>query len=447
MITQTRKIKVYQKLLFGAGDLAGCFANTIIGFFYLFYLTDMVNLRPAYAGAAILVGRVWDAVTDPIMGMISDRTRSRWGRRRVFLLFGSIPLGLSFFLLWTIPEGLTQFQMFLYASLSYMLHMTALTAIMVPYQTLIVEMTSDYDERTSLTAYRMIFSILGGLVAVVLPKMIVDRYSGSTMGYLIMAMVFGICIGSAPLMPFIGCRENSTPSTTPFSPLKDFNKVWNNRPFRFIFFMFLCTWTAINMLETMFMYFFKYWLKMDNQFDLIMGLIFIVAALFLPVWVKISSKVGKKSAYMLGVGFLGICILAVIFIQPSTAWPVYIMAILIGVGISAAHVMPHSIIPDSIDFGQMQTGQQLEGMYYGFLTFLQKIGTASAIGLSGIVLDLMGYVPGALQSGKVLWSIRILFGPVPGLLLLAGILCIYYYPIDRKMYSEMRKQIGLGKDV
>jgi glycoside/pentoside/hexuronide:cation symporter, GPH family len=447
MNTQTTKIKVYQKLLFGAGDLAGCFSNTIIGFFYLFYLTDVVALRPAYAGAAILLGRVWDAVTDPIIGMISDRTQSRFGRRRVFLLLGSLPLGLSFFLLWIIPPGFTQFQMFIFASLSYMLHMTALTAVVVPYQTLTVEMTSDYDERTSLTAYRMIFSILGGLVGVVLPKMIIDGYSVQTTGYLMMAVVFSLCIGTAPLFPFAGCRENGTPTNAPFLPVKDFKNVWNNKPFRFILFMFLSTWTAINMLETMFMYFFKYWLKMDNQFDIIMGLIFIVAALFLPVWVKVSSKMGKKYAYILGVGFLGICILGVIFIKPTSVWPIYIISFLIGIGISAAHVMPHSIIPDSIDFGQVQTGEQAEGMYYGFLTFLQKIGTASAIGVSGVVLDLMGYVPNAVQSGKVLWSIRILFGPIPGLMLLIGILCIYYYPIDRKMYGEMRKQIGLRKDV
>jgi glycoside/pentoside/hexuronide:cation symporter, GPH family len=382
-----------------------------------------------------------------MMGMISDRTRSRWGRRRVFLLLGSLPLGLSFFLLWIIPTGFTQFEMFLYATVSYMLHMTALTAVVVPYQTLTVEMTSDYDERTSLTAYRMIFSILGGLVGVVLPKMIVDGYSVQTAGYLMMAIVFGLCIASAPLFPFAGCRENGVPTNTPFSPIKDFKRVWNNKPFRFILFMFLSTWTAINMLETMFMYFFKYWLKMDNQFDMIMGLIFIVAAIFLPVWVKISSKTGKKNAYMLGVGFLGICIFGVIFIQPASELPIYIMSFLIGIGISAAHVMPHSIIPDSVDFGQVQTGLQAEGMYYGFLTFLQKIGTASAIGLSGIILDLVGYMPGVTQTGEVLWTIRILFGPVPGLMLLIGILCIYYYPIDRKMYGEMRKQIGHGKDV
>lgn len=447
MSAQSQKIKVYQKILFGAGDLAGCFSNTIIGFFYLFYLTDVVELRPAYAGAAILIGRIWDAVTDPIMGMISDRTNSRWGRRRVFLLLGSLPLGLSFFLLWTIPTSFTQFQMFLFATVTYMLHMTALTAVVVPYQTLTVEMTSDYDERTSLTAYRMIFSILGGLVGVVLPKMIVDGYSAQTTGYFVMAIVFGLCIASAPLFPFAGCRENGTPASSPFSPLKDFMRVWDNKPFRFILFMFLSTWTAINMLETMFMYFFKYWLKMDKQFDLIMGLIFIVAALFLPVWVKISAKAGKKSAYIAGVGFLGLCIFGVIFISPAKAMPVYVMSFLIGIGISAAHVMPHSIIPDSIDFGRVQTGEQTEGMYYGFLTFLQKIGTASAIGLSGIVLDIVGYVPGAAQSENVLWTIRILFGPVPGLMLLIGILCIYYYPIDRRMYGAMRKQIELRKDV
>jgi len=380
-----------------------------------------------------------------MIGNLSDRTKSRWGRRRVYLLFGSFPLGLTFFLLWTVSSNLGQLEIFIYTTLSYMLHMTALTIVMVPYQTLTAEMTTDYDERTSLTAYRMVFSILGGLLAVILPKVITDSYSSPMTGFLIMGMVFAIFIGTAPLFPFFGCRERGNPVTSSFSIKRDFGTIWNNKPFRFVLLMFLMTWTSIILLETMFMYFFKYWLGLDNQFEIIVGLIFIIAALFIPLWVKLSNIIEKRQAYILGMSFLGLCIISIIFIQPGMIWPTYLMASLIGIGISAAHVIPHSIIPDSIDYGQFITGEQREGVYYGFLTFLQKVGTASAIGLSGLILDWVGYVPDSVQTSQVQWAIRILLGPVPGLFLLIGILCVYFYPINRSMYREMRLKINQGK--
>ncbi len=442
MSTHATKLKLYQKIFFGMGDISGTFSNTIIGFFYLFFLTDIVGLRPAYAGAAILLGKLWDAVTDPMVGNISDRTNSRWGRRRAFLLFGTLPLGITFFMLWIIPGNLSQFQLFLYATITYMFHMTSITAVMVPYQTLTGEMTLDYNERTSLIGYRMLFSIFGGLVAVILPKTIMDAFQVKSTGFIIMGIVFGICIGIAPIFPFLGCKEKKYTNSQNTSYIKDLLSIWKNKPFRYVLMMFLMTWTAINLLQTMFMYFFKYWLMMDDKFEIIVGLIFIVATLLIPFWVIVSKKIGKKNAYILGMGFLGICIIGIIFIPQGLLWLTLLMAFLIGIGISAAHVIPHSIIPDSIDYGQLQTGERKEGIYFGILTFVQKLGTAAAIGFSGLLLDWMGYVPDITQSPKVLLTIRTLLGPVPGILLLIGILCIYFYPINKKVYDEMQQKIS-----
>lgn len=442
MLIETDNLKLRQKLLFGMGDIAGTFSYTIIGFFYLYFLTDIIGLRPAYAGAAILVGKLWDAVTDPMIGSISDRTDSRWGRRRIFLLFGTLPLGLTFLALWVIPNTLSQGQLFTYATITYMLHMTAITAVMVPYQTLISEISIDYDERTSLVGYRMLFSIFGGLVAVILPKIIMDLYHIEATGFIIMGVIFGICIGIAPIFPFLGCKERKYSNSRTTSYLKDLVLIWRNKPFRYVLMMFLVTWTAINLLQTMFMYFFKYWLGMEDKFEIIVGMIFIVATILIPFWVKASSKIGKKKSYILGMGLLGIFIILVIFVPQGALGLTLIMSFFIGIGVSAAHVIPHSIIPDSIDFGQLQTGERKEGIYYGVLTFVQKLGTAIAIGFSGLILDKVGYVPDVVQSPEVLLSIRILQGPVPGILLLIGILCIYFYPIDKKAYNEMQVEIN-----
>ena len=203
MGTAGKKLSVFSKLFYGMGDMSGTFAGTIIGIFYLIYLTDVVLLRPGLAGWALLVGKLWDAVTDPYMGQLSDRIKTRWGRRRVFFLIVFIPLGAAFFLLWATPNAETvgQWWAFAYATISYMVFMTAWTVYAVPYQALTAEMTSDYDERTSLSSYRMAVSILGGLAAALVPYMIFDAVRGGAQGHLGMGMVFGALIALGPLFP------------------------------------------------------------------------------------------------------------------------------------------------------------------------------------------------------------------------------------------------------
>lgn len=442
-MNKENKLTLHQKIFYGAGELSGCFSNTIIGFFYLYYLTDIVKLQPALAGIAILIGKVWDSFADPLFGVLSDRTNSRWGRRRVYLLFCSVPLGFSFFLLWILSPHWSQTQMFIYATISYIFHMTSLTTIVIPYQTLTAEMSSDYDERTSLIGYRMAFNVVGSLGGVVLPKMITGGFSTPQSGFFVMGLVFAFILGSAPLFPFMGCRENLsvTNKNTAKSLSKNLRDLWKNKPFRYILVMFLFTWTALNLLQTMFLYFFKYWMNMENKFNTIMAVIFLASAVFIPLWVKLSKIKGKRASYIVGVGFLGVCIVSIIFFNSTMTIAMYPMAVFIGIGLAAAHVMPHTIIPDSIDYGQYLTGERQEGLYFGFLTFIQKIGSASAIGASGIILQFAGYNAGAAQSSTVLWVIRILFGPVPGLFFLIGMICIYFYPIDKKLYSKMHSKI------
>lgn len=463
MGAKSGKLRVVNKLFYGLGDMSGTLGTTIVGLFYLKFLTDVVLLRPILAGAALLVGKLWDAVTDPYMGHLSDRIKTRWGRRRVFFLIVFIPLGASFALLWAAPsaEQVGQFWLFLYAMLSFMLFMTAWTVFSVPYQALTAEMTSDYDERTSLSSYRMAVSILGSLIAVLVPFMIFDATDPNQTGHLIMGIAFGVLICLGPLFPFFGCREKevSRKETIPF--FKGIGLVWKNKDFRYVLIMFLCTWTAINLLQFIFLYFLQYWLKLDpygnlnmlgmqvSTGDAIFGILFIVAAVMLPLWVWISSKIGKSKAYIYGVGFFGLMLTVLIFFHasmPGLIRNVFIMCVLAGIGLSAAHVMPFSIIPDCIEYDELQTGHRREGVYYGFTTFIQKCATALALGLAGLLLDVSGYVPNAAeQTQEALTSIRVLFGPIPFALILVGCYCMFRYKIDRNTFDKIKQQIAQKK--
>ncbi|MGD9552492.1 MAG: MFS transporter [Candidatus Caldatribacteriota bacterium] len=441
MTEVSSKLGYREKIFFGIGEIAATSSNTIIGFLYLYYLTDVVGLSPAYAGLAILIGKLWDAITDPMIGLLSDRTKSRWGRRRVYLLFGAIPLGITFFFLWAIPASWNELTKLFYTSISYMAHMTSLTVIVVPYQTLMVEMTDDYDQRTALSSYRMSFNILGGMIAVISAKLLTEMIQPTYRGFLIMGIIIGFIISIAPLFPFWGCQEKLFRDSGAFSTREDLQQIWNNIPFRHVLIMFLMIWSSIQVMMAMLVYFVQYYAQLQNYFLHLLVILQVVATVFIPFWLKISHSLGKRKTYLIGTGFFGLCILSLILVPPKQVLLSFILAFLVGIGLSSAQVLSHAMVPDSIDYGYWQTGKRKEGVYYGVLTFVQKIATASALGLSGLILDLTGYVPNAIQTTRALWAIRILLGLFPGILILIGMVAIYHYPISKDFYQKIKEEL------
>ncbi|HPQ47503.1 MAG TPA: MFS transporter [Clostridia bacterium] len=445
-----KKYPTWRKWFFGAGDTAATLSHTIISFFFLIYLTDVIGIRPALAGSVVLIGKIWDAVTDPLVGHISDNTRSRLGRRRFYLATFALPLGISFFFLWALPQGMSETGVFILASLAFMLHMTFVTLVMVPYQAILLEMVDDYDQRTSFTAYRMLFSILGGLLAVAIPDIIVGGYADKYKGFMLMAVIFAVIIAIAPLFPFFGTYEKQREvQRQKFPGFKTYLKpIFSNVPFRLSILIYFFTWSGIAMVEAMFMYFFTYWLRREDLFLIIVATLFILAAVFLPIWVRISEKLEKRTAYMIGILELAISLILVIFIKPDTpVWMIFALVVFLALGVSAAHVMPHTLIPDCIDYGTMVSGKRTEGVYYGLVTFFYKMGVAVVIWISGLVLDFTGYINPevygeAVQPYSALLAIRVMQGPAPAVILLMGVMFIILYPISRNKHRAITRRLA-----
>jgi GPH family glycoside/pentoside/hexuronide:cation symporter len=433
------------KFFYGIGDLGFSLTGTIIGAYFAIFLTDVVQLRASVAAIAIFVGRSWDYVNDPLVGYLSDRTRTRWGRRRPFLLFGFVPFALGFTLLWWRPPLQSQLGLGMYYAVAYILYEAAATVVYMPYFALTPELTLDYDERTSLTSYRMFFSILASLVAFTLPLVVVGRFVPENAGrVLIMGSAFGIASALPLLLTFLGTRERRVYQRLEQPGILDsLRAAVKNRPFVLSMAMFLLTWVAVKLLESSLLYFVKYCVERESQSDLIMFVIFAVAILALPLWNWVSRVWNKRWAYVVGIAFWAVVQIAIVTLHPGTGLPLILfLCALAGIGVSAAHVIPFSIIPDAIEWDELQTGERHEGTFFGLVTLMQKVATSLALPLALLLLDATGYVVNAdQQPPSALLGIRVLAGPIPAVLLCAGILFVLLYPLDRQGHAEVREAL------
>ena len=364
------------KLIYGFGDTGFSLTTTIVAAYFAIFLTDVVGIAPATVAIAIFVGRSWDYINDPLIGYLSDRTRTRWGRRRPFLLFGALPFALFFSMMWYRPAIESQVLLAAFYALAYVLFESAATFVYMPYYALTPELTSSYDERTSLTTYRMFFSILGSLAAFTLPLLMVGSFQPQNAPRVWgMGAVFGLVSAVPLLLVFFGTRERQEFTRLQQPGLRESLKAAiHNRPFVFGAVIFLLTWISIDILQVMLLYFLKYVVQREAESDLFMAAIFVTAILVLPFWEWVSRRWNKRYAYAAGIAFWAVVQVGLIFLSSATALPVIFgMCTLAGIGVSAAHVLPWSILPDAIEWDEWQTGERHEGMFYSLITLCQKI--------------------------------------------------------------------------
>jgi len=433
------------KLLYGAGDTGFSLTTTIIGAYFAIFLTDVVRISPAVAAAAIFIGRSWDYINDPLIGHISDRTRTRWGRRRPFLLFGPLPFALAFAMLWWRPPWEGTIALAVYYAVAYVVFDAAATFVYMPYFALTPELTSDYDERTALTSYRMFFSILGSLVAFTVPLFIVGTFTPENAPrVLTMGLTFGIASALPLLLTFFGTRERLLYMEQEQPRLfQSLRAAMKNRPFVFGLVIFLFTWVAVDVLQSTLLYFIKYCARREAQSDLIMGAIFVTAILALPFWEWASRRWSKRWAYVAGIAFWALVQLALITVNSSTGMTLLLfLCVLAGIGVAAAHVLPWAIIPDAIEWGELQTGERHEGTFYSLITLVKKVTSSIAIPLVLLLLDVTGYVPNTTQQPpNALLGIRLVVGPIPAALLCTGILFAILYPLSRERYARVVQEL------
>jgi GPH family glycoside/pentoside/hexuronide:cation symporter len=247
------KLSVGTKLGFGICDLGGNIYFTTIGFWLMFYLTDVVGLNAALAGYAIMIGRIVDAVTDPLMGYISDRTKSKIGRRRLYLLIGSVPMLLTMFFLFTNPGLTNQSGLFVWAAVAFSLVSIAFTIVNIPYSSLTPELTTDFNERTSLNGFRMSFAAVGTLVAAGATLPLVNAFRNQSVGFSMMGLVFGALTMGATLVTFFSVREpaSSQAVVSKKGLFRSYVEIFKNKPYLLILVPWICNMTGVTIVSSM----------------------------------------------------------------------------------------------------------------------------------------------------------------------------------------------------
>ena len=443
------RVPVWQKVAYGFGDVILAIRQTAFQFYLLPFYTDVVVLAPWLAGLGRMLGLVWDGVNDPATGYLSDRTTSRLGRRRPFLLAAALPMGLTFGFLWSPPSGLGPLTGFLYLILAYVLLDTCFTLYATPYLALGAELSPDYHERTQISAARAFFHVVGLFAGGVIPGLIIRRWADAPatgfaiMGFgigafmTIVALLTGALVRERPLGP----RDTAAVSWRAFA--RGLLSTLRNRPFRIMIGTFALILLGGGLHQTLVPYAFRYWLRRPELVTVVIAGYLAASVLSLPVWTALARRLGKDNALKLCIGW-GTLVLAMLPVALSPDMGnlrLGCLLVLAGFGNGGWAVLPVAITADIVDHDELSTAKRREGAYFGIWTLVMKLSHALAAGIVGVGLQLLGYVPNAEQTPSAVLGIRVLYGPVPALFLLGALVLFWRFPLTRERHREIQETL------
>lgn len=436
------------RLGYGAGDLGGNLFFTVVSFHLLIFFTDTVGLSPALTGLAFTAARLWDAVTDPLMGALSDRTRTRWGRRRPYLLAGA-PLLLAGVTVLFLDPGLSApGSLFVWALAVYSLVNTAYTVAFIPYNALTPDLAPASDQRTALNGYRMTFAVAGTLIGAAGFPALVAALGPGAPGYARAGLITGAIICAGLLVTFLTVREPPLPAPVARNAaagLRPVLQALGNRAFLLVLIPWTLHMVGISLVSPMVVFYFKYVHADEGLSQAALGVLLAAVMASIAVWVRIGRRLEKRTCYNLGMVWFCLCLLAAAaFGQHSVPLTLIVMG-LAGFGLATHYVFPWSMLPDAIDAGALAAGRRDEGVYYGLWTLLQKGGQALAPLLIGITLSAGGYVADAVQTPAALTGIRLLVGPFPAVFFAAAVAVLTAYPITRAAHARIAERLTAAR--
>jgi glycoside/pentoside/hexuronide:cation symporter, GPH family len=420
---------------YAAGDLGISIAYFAVGLFFLFYLTDIVGLSPAVAGTVVLIGKLWDGVNDPLIGVMVDRTRSRHGRKRVYLRYGAVPFALSFVALWWLPADSASLATAVLATVLTLVFATTYSLVGVPYQALVPVMTADYDERTRLVSYKAIASAIGVVVGGGIALVVSDEVGVET-ALRIMAAAFGVAIAATVLIAATSTRPYARYDTVAITPvpLRQYVRMGTEPNVVILLAYKLLGAVATGVLTASVPYVATHVLGSGRAATISLAAYTIVGAALVPVWNRLTHRFDKRRLVLASnVAAAGVLLVVAVLATAGSTVVFVAGSALLGAVMSAYLVIPPSLVPDLVDHYEYERGERHEAVFFGLWMTVHQLGLGAAGFVLGVFLGAFGYQAGVdAQDATAVLGVRLAFGLIPGMFLVLAAILLQRYRITRE---------------
>lgn len=452
---ENRENSFLAKCSYGFADIYGGGAFVVISTFFTVFLTKALGMSPALAGTIPLIGKVWDAITDPIMGNIVDRTSSRFGAKRFYILIGSFISAITFLLLWTSVGGQSTGGQYAFYVLMYMLFSTGFTIVMVPYNGLLPDMVNDYVKRGSFSGIRTVFSSFGAIIAGLVPTIIIKDNTNASQ-YFLVAVIFSIIFFVVILLTFLGTWEREKePVNVPLkkSLVQSFT-VYKSFSFKLFICIFLAGQGAADFVTGLAVYYVDDVLNAysGGRFTIMMGVLLLAQFTGTILFSIVMSKTSKKFPILVGFPVRILATIAMLFFSyegaPFTV--ILVLSFIIGLGMAASSVSIYAILSDMADVDELITSISRPGIVSGMATFIRKIATGLSSTIIGLLLMMIGYDETLAsekmrQAASTQAGITQLYVWAPIILMALTIIFAVIFPMNKKEFDIVKKEIERRK--
>ena len=449
-------IKLKEKIGYGFGDMASSMFWKLFGSYLMIFYTDVFGLPAAVVGTLFLVTRVWDSAFDPIVGVVADRTHSRWGKFRPYLLFLAIPFSVIGVLTFVTPSFGDNGKL-VYAYVTYSLMMMVYSAINVPYASLLGVMSDNPKERNTLSTYRMAFAYIGSFIALLLFMPMVNFWSGHSKEIAAQQQGWTLAVAVIAVMCallFIGCfaftRERVKALHEKQAPLKeDLKDLWKNRPWWILLGAGVAALVFNSIRDGATVYYFKYFIvEEDFQTISFFGVSFVLSGLYLSVGqianiagvilaAPVSNRIGKKQTYMGSMAIATVLSILFFWFDKDNLPLIFTFQILISICAGSIFPLLWSMYADCTDYSELKTGNRATGLIFSSSSMSQKFGWAIGSALTGWLLSYFGFVANEVQQAEAIQGIKMFMSFLPAAGTLLSIVFISMYPLSEKKMLEI----------
>lgn len=437
------KLSFREKLGYGLGDTASHFVWDMVGFWILIFYTDTFGITAAAAGTIMLIARAWDMISDPLMGIIADRTQTRWGKFRPYILWMALPYSILAVLTFSTPN-IGETGKIIYAAVTYLSLMTVFTAINLPYSSLGAVMTGDSMERAGLNSYRFIFAFVGQLI-VSGTALTLANYFGKgdqAKGYQITLGLFAIISFILFMITFSSTRERVHPPKAQKASLKeDFKGLLKNRPWLILFFVGIISFIMFAMQNLSVAYYFKYYIGKEEGVQLFNVIGTVALIVTIPVSKPLAKRFGKRTVFLFSSLFSGMFFILLYFPGVNNMKLIYLFNILAKMSYAPAVPLLWTMLADTADYAEWKSGRRATGLVFSAATFAQKAGWGIGGALAGWLLAIFKFAPNVEQSAEAITGIKLMISVFPGILYMSCSILLFFYSIDKETCELMEKEL------